>query len=194
MSVQAFFRGQPRVPVRNAEGVVGAAVFGAPKRDGEPIYRYTLLREWSKGRRSIAFVGVNPSKATESEDDLTVKSCWQFAQRWGYDRMVMLNAFAVRSTDPNGIHEVDDPVGPENDAWLLRVHGAVERTVAAWGNNIERVPGRHQQVLAVLAKAKTPVHAFRVTNDGYPLHPLARGKHRLKKTAETVPFVDRVVA
>lgn len=178
------------VLVKGERDVYGRAIFGEPK----DRYRYVLLREWSDGPRSIAFCGVNPSTAVAEKDDNTVKKCWQFARAWGYDRMFMLNAFALRSTDPAGLHDVDDPTGPDNDAWLLRVHNAVERTVVAWGNNVERIPGRHARVLTVLRASATPLHTFGLTNDGFPMHPLSRGKKHIPKTATTVPYVDQVVA
>jgi len=187
MDVRRFFP-SPRLPVHNTEDVRGAAVFGTPKA----MFRYALLREWSDGPRAVAFCGVNPSTATEDMDDRTVTRCWKFARRWGYDCMVMLNAFAFRSTDPNGLNDAEDPVGPDNDVWLLRIHSEVEKTVVAWGNNVTRLPGRHERVLTVLSAAKTPIVAFDVTNDGYPKHPLSRGLHRIPDTAVPKPYVFNV--
>jgi hypothetical protein len=70
----------------------------------DPLYREDPLR-------TVAFIGLNPSTADETTDDPTVRRCVGFAKRWGYDRMVMLNAFAYRATDPKALYALTTTVG-----------------------------------------------------------------------------------
>ena len=83
----------------------------------------------------VAFIGLNPSTATEQQDDPTVRRCKNFARDWGFDGMVMLNAFAYRATDPNDMKRHDSPVGTWNDLYLQRWFRDVWHVIAAWGTH-----------------------------------------------------------
>jgi hypothetical protein len=79
---------------------------------------------------------LNPSTADASQDDPTIRRCIGFARQWGCGRLVVLNLFAFRATDPADLKRAADPVGPENRAWFDRtlvddlVGGPV---VCGWG-------------------------------------------------------------
>jgi hypothetical protein len=100
-----------------------SAVFSTCRR-----YRYVLRRIWDRSTPPAMFVGLNPSTADEVKDDPTVRRCIGYAKRWGFGGLIMTNIFAFRSTDPNALVELDDPVGPRNDAWLRRL----QRRPAWW--------------------------------------------------------------
>ncbi|HSV49841.1 MAG TPA: DUF1643 domain-containing protein, partial [Candidatus Acidoferrales bacterium] len=78
-------------------------------------FRYTLLRVWDKIKPTIAFIGLNPSVADERQDDNTVRKCINIARRDGFGSMVMLNAYAYRSTDPKALTTQSNVVGTHND-------------------------------------------------------------------------------
>ena len=121
-------------------------------------------------RGAVAFVGLNPSTADETLDDPTIRRCKRFARDWGFGRLVMANAYAWRSTDPDGLWSVDDPAGPDNNAHLEAIARDVELVVCAWG--VHAKPDRVAAVLAVLARAGRQPHALRTTKSGAPSHPL----------------------
>lgn len=135
-------------------------------------YRYDLVRRWSDALPTLAFVGLNPSTADEEEDDATVRRCVAFARREGAGGLVMLNAYALRSTDPAGLRRAADPVGPENDATLRRHFGGgdVVRVVAAWGANVALE--RERVIERIAAAARRPLHCLGRTKFGFPRHPL----------------------
>ncbi len=64
-------------------------------------YRYTLVRNWDSSLQRLAIIGLNPSTADAVKDDPTIRRCKHFAQAHGYGSFVMLNLFALRSTDPS---------------------------------------------------------------------------------------------
>src|ERR1700755_2395175 len=97
-------------------------------------YRYMLERVWSEGNNSLLIVGLNPSTADALLDDPTIRRCVGFAKGLGYGGLLMGNLFAARSTSPSALTGFEDPVGPENDAWLLKLQHRAHATVAAWGN------------------------------------------------------------
>jgi hypothetical protein len=149
------------------------------------LYRYSLHRLLGAERRDrrekvCVFVGLNPSTADETNDDPTVRRCIRFATDWGYGRLVMLNLYAYRSTDPRGLWKVEDPVGPENDHVLAQVCQSAARVVVAWGANAKR-----ERVDRVMLPFIIPRRALclGVTASGMPLHPLY-----LRADTVPVPF------
>jgi len=98
------------------------------------LYRYELHRRLGPGHRRVVFVGLNPSTATGTEDDPTIRREVDFTQRWGFDWYVKANIYAYRSTDPKKLHVVTAPIGPENERWLYDLCAQAELIIAAWGS------------------------------------------------------------
>jgi hypothetical protein len=116
---------------------------------------------------SVVFVGLNPSTADELQDDPTVRRCVGFTRKWNFGGLILVNLFAYRSTDPVGLLEADDPVGPGNDKYILASARAAKCVVLAWGTK-GCLLDRDQHVLSLLPGA----HCLGVTKDGHPRHPL----------------------
>ncbi len=151
----------------------GGAVFSPCER-----WRYTLERCWTLGAplRTVCFVGLNPSTATAEVDDATMRRCVGFAKSWDFDRFVMLNLFAFRSTDPRALYGLSpaDAIGPDNDEHIERESAAADLVVAAWGNH-GTLHGRGESVAKAVLRARPErlgLHAMRVTRAGQPNHPL----------------------
>ena len=98
-------------------------------------YRYALWRIWDSEKPYALFIGLNPSTADETKDDPTICKCINYAKDWGYGGLCMANLFAFRATYPSDMKEVQDPIGPENDAWLKRLAKDAGVIVGAWGND-----------------------------------------------------------
>jgi hypothetical protein len=111
---------------------------------------------------------LNPSTADAVVDDRTIGRCIAFSKEWGGGRLSMVNLFALRSTDPQALGRADDPVGPENDAWLDRVVPAADIAVACWGNH-GKLHGRAE---AVARRFAGQLVALAVNKSGSPKHPL----------------------
>ena len=126
----------------------------------------------------MAVIGLNPSTATETQDDPTVNRCWKLAKREGYDAFCMLNLFALRSTNPKQLYLSDDPVGIENDYWIHKIASDASVVVAAWGVH-GALNSRGCQVAATMRDIK----CLGTTKFGHPKHPLY-----LKKDTLLVPF------
>lgn len=139
-------------------------------------YRFTLERRWRAVGRRVCFMMLNPSTADASQDDPTIRRCIGFAQRWSdpdpVAALTILNLFAFRSTDPGGLLNKWDPVGPSNDDWIVR-RAADCDVICAWGANANRVDKmRPLEVLDLLGLAKARTYALAFTADGSPAHPL----------------------
>jgi hypothetical protein len=115
---------------------------------------------------------LNPSTADAAVDDPTIRRCMRFAHRWGgFGSLEVVNLFALRSTDPKGLREVDDPEGPGNDAAILEASKLAGRIVLAWGAGGE-YKGRGRDVARALSLARDDLVCLGRTQRGHPLHPL----------------------
>jgi hypothetical protein len=113
---------------------------------------------------------LNPSTATEHDDDPTIRRCIDFAKRWGYGGLEVGNLFALRSTDPAILRYFGDPIGPKNDEVLIGICHRAAFVVAAWGVH-GKLRGRGGQVLRLLGNHKA-IHSLGLTEEGQPRHPL----------------------
>tara|TARA_R110002072_G_scaffold42064_22_gene119294 strand:+ start:205910 stop:206419 length:510 start_codon:yes stop_codon:yes gene_type:complete len=133
-------------------------------------YRYTLGRRWAVGGRRVCFCLLNPSTADAKVLDPTLTRCHRYAVRWGFSAMDVANIFALRSTDPKGLKLVDDPIGDQNNAAIVRLAKRADLVVVGWGTH-GALGDRHQRVLELLRPVCDPM-CLAVTKHGYPKHPL----------------------
>lgn len=129
-------------------------------------YRYELRRKWGDGPL-VAFIGLNPSTADETEDDPTIRRCVAYARGWGYGEMCMVNLFAFRATSPSDMKREDDPEGPENLSTLKQVISEARQTVAAWGTH-----GAFKNQGARISSMFPRLWCLSKTSGGFPGHPL----------------------
>ena len=141
-------------------------------------YRYTLTRVWKEEKDIVCFVGLNPSTATETKDDPTIRRCIRFVRSWGYGGLIMLNLFAYRSTDPKKLNHVQSPIGPDNDFHIMESSRLALFTVLAYGNT-GGMGYRSNEVLKIIKKP----YCLGITKKGYPRHPLY-----VKANTRPIPF------
>ena len=133
-------------------------------------YRYRLWRIWDEERRPLVFCMLNPSTADAETDDPTVARCRERARRLGYGGVVIVNLFALRSTDPKALYGHADPVGPHNNAHISNSCTWGD-FVCAWGVH-GKLHGRDKAVMRLLSEHQVEPLALRVTKQGQPSHPL----------------------
>lgn len=136
----------------------------------DEVYRYSLSRDVDEllGEGTCVFVGLNPSTADAVNDDPTIRRCVRFSRDWGYARLVMVNLFAFRATNPRRLLSAIDPVGPENDRVLEQDLAGAAIVIAAWGAGGNADPARVETVLGMIAEP----YCLGVTELGMPRHPL----------------------
>ena len=140
------------------------------------------LRGWA------VFVMLNPSTADGCVDDPTIRRCMGFAYEWGCAHLSVVNLFAIRSANPMAIYTDKDPVGPENDEWIMSETGkGTKAIVAAWGAH-GSFRQRAWRVRGLLHGAGRSVWHLGLTKDGYPRHPLY-----LKRTTALIPMPTQEV-
>jgi len=148
------------VIARSAAG----AMFSSCRR-----WRYLLWRRWDGAKPAANFLMLNPSTADEVKLDPTCSRARDYAERWGYGALIVTNVFAFRSTNPDKLRAVKDPVGPGNDAAILRAAKEAAIVVCAWGNH-GAFRDRSSQVKNLLKKIE--LHSLRLNANGEPAHPL----------------------
>lgn len=115
----------------------------------------------------VCFIGLNPSTADETANDPTMRRCMGFAKSWGYGGFFMTNLFGYRATVPQDLKQAPDPIGPDNDNWLLEAERIADKVVLAWG--VHGVfKDRDKKVLQLIKQA----HCIDTSKDGHPRHPL----------------------
>jgi hypothetical protein len=78
--------------------------------------------------------------------------------------MVMLNAYAYRSTDPQALTTQPNVVGAHNDHYIAKECETADKIVVAWGNHA--TDDRNATLLKVLEGHK--LYCFAKNNNGKP--------------------------
>ena len=136
----------------------------------DQLYRYALTRIWSPGPR-VLFVMLNPSTATEVQNDPTVERCERRARTLGFGSFAVANIFAYRATDPKLMRAAPDPIGPENDATILSLVAQSDQIVCGWGSHGAHLD-RGAAVANLLRTTTRPLLHLGLTLAGQPKHPL----------------------
>ncbi len=134
-------------------------------------YRYMLTRTWDPAGDKALFIMLNPSTATEVQNDPTVERCERRARTLGFGAFRVTNIFAWRDTDPKKMRAATDPIGPENDAAIAESCHWADRIIAAWGTHGEHLK-RGAVVEHLLRDTGLPVFHLGLSKAGHPKHPL----------------------
>lgn len=135
-------------------------------------WRYTLKRVWDENLPCVLFVLLNPSTADEKQDDPTNRRGIGYATRWKYGGVTFVNLFACRTPHPRVLKQAEDPVGPDNDEWILKEAAAARRggkVILAWGAH-GAFRERDLEVWELLHKAGIPMWCMGFTKEGHPKH------------------------
>ena len=137
-------------------------------------YRYLLTRTWDPGGDKALFVMLNPSTATELQNDPTVERCERRARALGFGAFRVCNIFAWRETDPAKMRRAADPVGPGNDRAITESCPWADRIICAWGAHGAHLD-RGPEVERLMRATGRPLYHLGLTRAGHPRHPLYVG-------------------
>lgn len=137
-------------------------------------YRYLLTREWVPAQGRVLFVMLNPSTATEVQNDPTVERCERRARALGFGAFRVCNIFAYRATDPRVMRAAPDPVGPMNDTAIADSALWADQIICAWGTHGAHLD-RGAQVEALLRATGQLLWHLGLSKHGHPKHPLYIG-------------------
>lgn len=145
--------------------------------------RLRLGRSWDARLPHAAWLMCNPSIADGEQDDATTKRCIHFARKMGCGSLDIVNLWPCVATDPADLWHLLEAGYPEFQDHLLENMLAIERVVsrasirfvAMGAEPVKRFP-HYVRHMVRLFTAGGPAWALGVTGEGWPLHPLARGK------------------
>jgi hypothetical protein len=135
-------------------------------------YRYILSRDWSYGDNVVTWIMLNPSTGDEETLERTTAGCLKRSQMWGYSGMVILNLFALITSDPNKLKSSRNAIGDFNDAFILGTLARLDEgstIIAAWGNHGKHLD-RDREVSNLLIDRD--IFCLGTNKDGSPRHPL----------------------
>lgn len=160
-------------------------------------YRWTLTRTWSSEGGHVCFIGLNPSTADHRIDDPTVRRWTHFARSWGYGGFTAVNLYPFRASRPPECRRWSNYMdnGPDwhaRDRLLSNADVVAEEAkaaalvVACWGAGAwDDFWVDHVVEEITTGPAPWPdLHCFATSADGSPVHPMARGKHRIPDDAQ----------
>lgn len=137
-------------------------------------YRYRLERVLGGDGFVLVFIMLNPSTADATRDDPTIRKCVGFARLWGASKIIVVNLFAYRATDPRHLFMArcsgEDVVGPDNNQHIRLALEQSDSAVVAWGRNVEDWTWSLEQQAFVGKWAN--LQCLGTTKGGSPRHPL----------------------
>ena len=149
-------------------------------------YRWWLERRLNNKENIMLFIGLNPSTASCSLNDPTLRRLLNFSYSWGYGSLIVVNLFARVSSSPSIIKVCSDPIGNRNDQEISKrafqwSNNPFCDLWVGWGNlgvwknrNIDVL--RLLKINAIKRSSKYPSArgplALGLTLKGHPRHPL----------------------
>lgn len=135
-------------------------------------YRYSLSKTWNPNKKTIMFIGLNPSTATELKPDPTITRCLNFSKDWGFGSFHMLNLFAFRATLPKDMFNHPKPIGKLNNKYLIQFAKKSNLILAAWGNHGSYLNRSYEVKDILLNNGIKEIHFLSLTKSNEPGHPL----------------------
>jgi hypothetical protein len=134
-------------------------------------YRFYLSRTWDSRKPTRCFLMLNPSTADHVANDPTVERCQQRAMKDGFGKVVIVNLFALRATNPLCLYSHLDPIGKQNDEQILKAAKRADQVICAWGRH-GHINNRGITVEAMLRQHAIKLSILKLNQDGSPGHPL----------------------
>lgn len=140
-------------------------------------YRYRLGR--GNGQHKVVWCMLNPSKADANQDDPTIRKCWGFTQRLGFEAMEVCNLAAYRATDPKdllaALKRGEDIVGPDNIQHMKELFQSAAVVIAAWGSHGDKLMSQIGHVDGLAWSFGIQTRTLGRCANGHPRHPLMVG-------------------
>lgn len=172
-----------------------AAHLAFPGDDGEALCRLLLERDAGPGP-TAAWLMCNPSRASHLVDDPTAGRVVTHSARFGCPRSLVGNVWGWRTPYPTDLWPALESgaytpaMRLANLESLAMIGGQADLHIAAFGAE----PGRRHKAAVMDALdaftlgGRFPLYCLGTTDDGMPLHPLARGKFAIPRDAPLRPW------
>jgi hypothetical protein len=117
---------------------------------------------------------LNPSTADHVNNDPTVERCERRARTGGFGKLIVVNLFALRSTDPAKLYSHPNPRGfPRNNLEIDAAALEARFLVCAWGEHGKYLQrGREIMFLLRTGNLGAKLRHLGLNASGEPKHPL----------------------
>ena len=132
-------------------------------------YRYLLWRKWDSKGKTVSFIMLNPNSADAQINDPTITRCINFAKSWGYGRLEVVNMLAYRTSKPSLLKQAAEPIGRDNNRFILESVKRCDRIILAWGNH--GVWRKQDLYILQLLENYDYLYSLGITKQGCPRHP-----------------------
>lgn len=163
-----------------------SAVFNGPR------VRHALTREWDTNLPRALVIGNNPSTAGKDSEDNTSHWWNRWFMHWGYGAYDAMNLNPFITSDPAEAHRIAENAwtGPNwddrdelhrNISAVGRAAKKAHKVFVCWGA-IARDDKLIEAVVEAIQCEEGPgpdLWCWGKTMHGAPIHPMARGKHRI---------------
>lgn len=148
-------------------------------------YRYRLTRGT---KPFVSWLMLNPSTADAREDDPTIRRCVRFAMDWGYKGIYVVNIYPYRTSSPAECRMMDEYGGVDdalaigfNLPYISDASAASALRMVAFGANVwsDSMVSHVIRRYAQGGTSRRPLFCLGTTQRGWPVHPMARGRHRV---------------
>ncbi len=131
------------------------------------LHRYALVRIWDDSKPKVMFIGINPSKADETENDNTIEKVIKISIHNGFGGLYMLNLYSFITSNPKNILfcKASQKV---NNEYLYRYGQVASKIVMCYGNGTKRMDGRKREVMEMFPES----YCLHINKNGSPKHPL----------------------
>ena len=146
--------------------IISSAVYSPCK-----TYRYSLSRIHKRARKSLLFILLNPSTATEKKNDPTIARCQQRAKLLGYKSFIICNLFAFRTKSPLLMKNYHAPIGSENNRIIEESLRMANQVICAWGNHGTHL-NQAETVIKIIETVGKSAYHLGLTKRNQPIHPL----------------------
>lgn len=163
------------------------AIFSDDKK-----YRYALHRIWEPTMNKILFIMINPSTATQHEDDKTIKKIMEISDKWNCGGVYVGNLYPYCSSKPTELKniEIPDEIYKENMKHIQEMVSKCSLVVYAWGT---KGPNERQHEPEWLKNIiNKDVYCINKSVKGIPMHPNQWGPNVKPIPAEPILFRSMV--
>jgi len=142
----------------------------------EDYVRYALVQ---KGHNTLYVIGLNPSTANECKPDPTLRKLMGYADRNGFDGLVVLNLYPERATKPDSLPaQADSHYYEENLRvidQLLSEEPRAPKILACFGEFVHQRPYLSQSrnaIVDIARKYNAEWLCIGLNKSGTPKHPI----------------------
>lgn len=150
------------------------------KFDGD-MYRYTWRYRWSSEGGMAAWLMMNPSLASTERSDLTVDRVMHFSRQHGCGGAMVVNLWPLITPKSKELWKAVPDFCAEkianNREDIATIGAEANLRIAAFGLRAGRKHSAH--VRDMIDAFGSDVHCLGVSPDGWPYHPLVRGRYRI---------------